>query len=71
MGYVELHRDVESPVFALIELRKVENGRGNSGAPEEPAARFREAVGAFHPTAFTDEESQWNLALEEFEHGIR
>lgn len=70
MGYIALHRDVESLVFALIELRKVENERGNGVAPEERAARFREVVGAFDPTAFTDEESQWNLALEEFEHGI-
>lgn len=70
MGYVELHRDIESLVFALIELRKVENDRGNGVAPEERAARFREVVGAFDPTPFTDGESQWNLALEEFEHGI-
>ncbi|MET9693356.1 hypothetical protein ABZY81_33755 [Streptomyces sp. NPDC006514] len=62
MGYVALHRDVESLVFALIELRKVEDERGNGVAPEERAARFREVVGAFAPTAFTDEESQWSLA---------
>lgn len=70
MGYVALHRDVESLVFALIELRKVENDRDNGVAPEELAARFREVVGAFDPTALSGEESPWDLALEEFEHGI-
>ncbi|WP_314247034.1 SUKH-4 family immunity protein [Streptomyces kutzneri] len=70
IGYVELHRDVESLVFALVELRKVETDRGNGVAPEVLAARFREVVGTFDPTAFADGESQWSLAVEELEHGI-
>jgi hypothetical protein len=27
-------------------------------------------VGDFDPTPFAEEESQWNLSLEEIEHGI-
>ncbi|MEU7606175.1 hypothetical protein [Streptomyces sp. NPDC041003] len=34
------------------------------------AARFRQAVEAFDPTPFADEESQWSLSVEELEHGI-
>ncbi|MFH9561805.1 hypothetical protein ACH4NR_37310 [Streptomyces globisporus] len=34
------------------------------------SARFKETVGAFDSTPFVDEESQWNLSLEELEHGI-
>ncbi|MFF4427227.1 SUKH-4 family immunity protein [Streptomyces sp. NPDC001549] len=57
-GYIELHRDVESLVFALIELRKVEIERGNGSEPEELVSRFREIVEAFDTTPFSDEESQ-------------
>ncbi|MFG2484834.1 SUKH-4 family immunity protein [Streptomyces virginiae] len=70
LGHIELHRDIESLVFALIELRKVEIDHDNGVSPEELAARFRDTVGRFDPTAFADEESQWNLAMEELEHGI-
>ncbi|MFA7767959.1 SUKH-4 family immunity protein [Streptomyces sp. NRRL S-448] len=70
IGYVELHRDVECLVCALVELRKVETDRDNGVAPEALAARLREAVGTFDPTPFTDGESQWSLAVEELEHGI-
>ncbi|MGW4177064.1 hypothetical protein [Streptomyces rubiginosohelvolus] len=38
--------------------------------PEELSARFKETVGAFGSTSFADDESQWNLSLEELEHGI-
>ncbi|MFD4175199.1 hypothetical protein [Streptomyces anulatus] len=38
--------------------------------PEELSARFKETVGAFDSTPFADEGSQWNLSLEELEHGI-
>ncbi|MFE5860863.1 SUKH-4 family immunity protein [Streptomyces virginiae] len=70
LGHVELHRDVELLVFALIELRKVEIDHDDGVSPEELAARFRDIVGRFDPTAFADEESPWNLAMEELEHGI-
>ncbi|MER5311270.1 SUKH-4 family immunity protein [Streptomyces sp. NPDC002773] len=70
VDYVELHRDIESLVFALIEFRKVENDHENDADPEELAARFREVVEAFDPTPFEDEESQWSLSLEELEQGI-
>ncbi|WP_329403116.1 SUKH-4 family immunity protein [Streptomyces virginiae] len=70
IGHIALHRDIESLVFALIELRKVEIDHDNGVAPEELSARFRDTVGTFDPTAFADEESQWNLAMEELEHGI-
>ncbi|MFF3838195.1 SUKH-4 family immunity protein [Streptomyces sp. NPDC001930] len=70
VDYIELHRDVESLVFALIEFRRVENDHEDDVDPEELAARFRENVEAFDPTPFEDENSQWNLSLEELEHGI-
>ncbi|WP_433573651.1 SUKH-4 family immunity protein [Streptomyces sp. CA-251247] len=69
-GYVELHRDVESLVYALIEFRKLEVEHDNDADPEELAARFKQVVGAFDPIPFADEESQWNLSLEELEHGM-
>ncbi|MFD4320723.1 SUKH-4 family immunity protein [Streptomyces sp. NPDC058548] len=67
---IELHRDIESLVFALIELRKLENDHEDDADPEELAARFREVVEAFDPTPFENEDSQWNLSLEELEQGI-
>ncbi|MCX5308202.1 SUKH-4 family immunity protein [Streptomyces sp. NBC_00160] len=68
--YIELHRDIESLVFALIELRKVEIDHDIGADPEELATRFRECVEAFDPIAFADEESQWILSMEELEQGI-
>ncbi|MEV4191769.1 SUKH-4 family immunity protein [Streptomyces toxytricini] len=67
---IELHRDIESLVFALIELRKVEIGHDEGVDPEILASRFRDSVGSFDPTPLADEESQWNLSMEELEHGI-
>ncbi|MFF7205364.1 SUKH-4 family immunity protein [Streptomyces sp. NPDC008141] len=69
-GYVELHRDVESLVYALIEFRKLEVDHDNDADPEELVARFKQVVGAFDPTPFADEESPWSLSLEELEHGM-
>lgn len=69
-GYIELHRDVESLVYALIEFRKLEVDHDNDVDPEELSARFKQVVGAFDLTPFADEDSQWNLSLEELEHGI-
>ncbi|MFJ2821984.1 SUKH-4 family immunity protein [Streptomyces toxytricini] len=67
---IELHRDIESLVFALIELWKVEIGHDRGVDPEILASRFRDSVGSFDPTPLADEESQWNLSMEELEHGI-
>jgi hypothetical protein len=69
-GYIALHRDVESLVYALVEFRKLEVDHDNDADPEELSRRFKQVVGAFDPTSFMDEESQWNLSLEELEHGI-
>ncbi|MFI5740918.1 SUKH-4 family immunity protein [Streptomyces anulatus] len=69
-GYIPLHRDVESLVYALVEFRKLEVDHDNDVDPEELSARFKETVGAFDSTPFADDESQWNLSLEELEHGI-
>ncbi|MFK0187954.1 SUKH-4 family immunity protein [Streptomyces rubiginosohelvolus] len=69
-GYIPLHRDVESLVYTLIEFRKLEVDHDNDVDPEELSARFKETVGAFDSTPFADDESQWNLSLEELEHGI-
>ncbi|MET7286313.1 SUKH-4 family immunity protein [Streptomyces sp. NPDC005573] len=68
--YIPLHRDLESLLFSLVEFRKLEVDHDNDVDPEELAERFRRVVGAFDPTPFADEESQWNLALEELENGI-
>lgn len=68
--YILLHRDVESLIFALIEFRKLEVAHENGADPEEISERFRRAVSVFDPTPFADEESQWNLSLEELEHGM-
>ncbi|MEV7167465.1 SUKH-4 family immunity protein [Streptomyces microflavus] len=69
-SYIPLHRDVESLVYALVEFRKLEIGHDNDVDPEDLSARFKETVGAFDPTPFADEDSPWNLSLEELEHGI-
>ncbi|WP_328486098.1 SUKH-4 family immunity protein [Streptomyces zaomyceticus] len=69
-GYIELHRDIESLVYALIEFRKLEVDHDNGDDPEELSARFKQVVGTFDPTPFADEDSQWNLSLEELEHGM-
>jgi len=68
--YIPLHRDVESLLFSLIEFRKLEVDHDNDVDPEELVARFKGVVGAFDPTPFADEDSQWNLSLEELEHGM-
>jgi hypothetical protein len=65
-GYHLFHRDLESFLFALIEFRKLEvDHEDESLEPEELAERFTSTVGAFDPTPFEDEESQWNMAMEE------
>ncbi|WP_179878768.1 hypothetical protein [Streptomyces sp. Ag82_G6-1] len=48
-------------MYALVELRNLEINLDNDGDPEELSARLKETVGAFDPTPFTDEDSQWNL----------
>ncbi|CAM5640327.1 hypothetical protein SALBM311S_11802 [Streptomyces alboniger] len=68
--YILVHRDVESLLFSLIEFRKLEVDHDNDVDPEELVARFKSVVGAFDPTPFADEDSQWNLSLEELEHGM-
>ncbi|WP_030317662.1 SUKH-4 family immunity protein [Streptomyces flavochromogenes] len=70
VGCIELHRDIESLVFALVELRRLENDHEDDVDPGVLAARFREVVEAFDPTPFESEDSQWILSLEELEHGI-
>nr|WP_239475229.1 hypothetical protein [Streptomyces sp. CS131] len=56
-------------MYALVEFRKLEVDHDNDVDPEELFARFKETVGAFDSTPFAHE-SQWNLSLEELEHGI-
>ncbi|MET9598550.1 hypothetical protein [Streptomyces sp. NPDC006459] len=53
-----------------IELRRVAIDHDNDVDPQELADRFQEAVEAFDSTSFADEESQWNLSMEELEQGI-
>jgi hypothetical protein len=69
-GYVLLHRNVESLAYSLIQFRKLEVDHDNDVDPEELAKRFKCAVGVLDPTPFADENSQWNVSLEELEHGI-
>ncbi|WP_330338510.1 hypothetical protein [Streptomyces sp. NBC_00557] len=61
---------MESLLFSLIEFRKLEVDHENNVDPAELTERFRQVVGAFDPTPFAEKESQWNLSLEEVEHGI-
>ncbi|MFF0747151.1 SUKH-4 family immunity protein [Streptomyces sp. NPDC004111] len=68
--YLLIHRDIESLVYSFIEFRKIEVGHENEEDPEELSTRFRETVGQFDATPFTEEESPWNLALEELENEI-
>ncbi|MFD8010845.1 contact-dependent growth inhibition system immunity protein [Streptomyces sp. NPDC058955] len=69
-GYHQLHRDVDSLLFTLVEFRRLENDHDADVDPEELSARFRRVVGAVDPTPFVVEDSAWNVALEELEHGI-
>ncbi|GAB1328280.1 SUKH-4 family immunity protein [Streptomyces sennicomposti] len=68
--HILLHRDVESLLLGLIEFRRLEAAHDRGVDPHELAERFRQSVSAFDPTPFADEDSQWNLALEELEHGL-
>jgi len=68
---VLLHRDVESLLFSLIEFRRIEDSHENEDEdPEDLAERFRQVVSEFDSTPFENEESQWNVILEELESGI-
>ncbi|MFF9639828.1 hypothetical protein ACF1D2_35265 [Streptomyces bacillaris] len=49
-GYIPLHRNVESLVYALVEFRKLEIDHDNDVDPEELSARFKETVGVFDLT---------------------
>ncbi|MDI7787904.1 MULTISPECIES: SUKH-4 family immunity protein [Streptomyces] len=58
-GYIPLHRDVESLVYALVEFRKLEIDHDYDVDPEELSARFKETADAFDPALFADDDSQW------------
>ncbi|MFD8804068.1 SUKH-4 family immunity protein [Streptomyces sp. NPDC059597] len=67
---VLLHHDVESLAFCLTEFRKLLDARGPGIDLEAVVHRFREAVTSFDPTPLENEESEWNIMLEEILDGM-
>ncbi|MQY15588.1 hypothetical protein SRB5_57720 [Streptomyces sp. RB5] len=64
--YRLLHRDLESFLFTLIEFRRLETDHdAETLDPEALVERFTRVVGAFDPTPFAEEESQWNTTMRE------
>ncbi|WP_405850752.1 SUKH-4 family immunity protein [Streptomyces niveus] len=69
--YAPIHRDVESLVYALTKFENLR--RQLSGGSEGVGARvdrLRAEITEFDPLPFADDESQWNLAVEEVIDGI-
>jgi hypothetical protein len=69
-AYEHLHRDVESLAYALYLFRKFEDEERGEEEIEERVDRLRSQIEAFDPLPFADEQSQWNLVLEEVVDGI-
>ncbi|MFG2174451.1 SUKH-4 family immunity protein [Streptomyces niveus] len=69
--YAPIHRDVESLVYALTKFENLRRqlGRDSEGV-EARVDGLRAEITEFDPLPFADDESQWNLALEEVVDGI-
>ncbi|MFF2642357.1 SUKH-4 family immunity protein [Streptomyces niveus] len=65
-----LHRDIESFVFCLAEFRKLRDAKTKDSDNEALIHSFRTAVSAFDPTPLADEDSDWNLLLDEILDGL-
>ncbi|GAA3818334.1 SUKH-4 family immunity protein [Streptomyces phyllanthi] len=69
-SYVHLHRDVESLVYALFLFKKFEKSDHEDADVEEQVERLRAEIEAFDPLPFENDQSQWNLVLDEVIEGI-
>lgn len=69
--YIQLHRDVESLVHALNLFKEFEEHRrdGQAGIDEQ-VEDLRTRMRAFDTTPFEDDQSQWNLVLDEVIEGV-
>ncbi|MFE4373918.1 SUKH-4 family immunity protein [Streptomyces sp. NPDC056835] len=65
-----LHRDIESFVFRLAEFRKLRDAKSEDSDNETLVQSFRTAVSTPDPTPFADEDSDWNLILDEILDGV-
>ncbi|MFI8888222.1 SUKH-4 family immunity protein [Streptomyces sp. NPDC053813] len=70
-SYTQLHRDVESLVYALHLFRKFdEMEREDDSGVEEQVERLRARIEAFDPLPFEDEQSQWTFIFDVVIDGI-
>ncbi|TXL84723.1 SUKH-4 family immunity protein [Streptomyces sp. IB2014 016-6] len=70
--YAPIHRDVESLVYTLTKFESLRQQLAADDT-EDVEARMdalRTEISAFDPLPFEDDDSQWNLALEEVIDGI-
>jgi hypothetical protein len=69
-SYTQLHRDVESPAYALHLFKKFDEHRPDDADIEEQVERLRTQVEAFDSLPFESDQSQWNLIFYEVIEGI-
>ncbi|MGX1274887.1 SUKH-4 family immunity protein [Streptomyces phaeoluteigriseus] len=69
-AYTHLHRDTESLVYALNLFKKFDEQERDDADVEEQVEQLRAAVQDFDATPFEDDQSQWNLILDEVLEGI-
>ncbi|MBL3669694.1 SUKH-4 family immunity protein [Streptomyces sp. M2CJ-2] len=69
--YTQLHRDVESLVHALNLFKEFEERQRDDQADiDEQVEDLRARIHAFDATPFEDDQSQWNLVLDEVIEGV-
>lgn len=70
-SYTQLHRDVESLVYSLHQFQLfLKHERDDDAELEAHAERLRSRITEFDAVPFENDESQWNLVLEEVIDGI-
>ncbi|KOV28338.1 SUKH-4 family immunity protein [Streptomyces sp. XY152] len=69
-SYTQLHRDVESLAYALLLFKRFEEHARDDAGIDEQVDRLRARIEAFDPLPFEDDQSQWNLVLDEVAEGI-
>ncbi|MFF3312835.1 SUKH-4 family immunity protein [Streptomyces sp. NPDC002952] len=69
-AYQQLHRDVESLVYALHLFKRFDEQRDNDRDIEEQVEQLRARIEAFDPLPFETEQSQWVLIFDEVIEGI-
>ena len=71
LAYAPLHRDVESLVYTLTKFQNLRQQLADDvESIEARVDALRAEIARFDPLPFEDDESQWNLALEEVIDGI-